>query len=111
MQESHGQARMSVFLQPCMMREKHAKKYANTLSALQAELLQDWFDLGKYRTGMLFGEDNQRNAFTEVFPAIGHDGIRPMELIWWENLALAERRNANGMVRRKETLLLGKSEK
>jgi hypothetical protein len=60
---------------------------------------------------MLFGEDNQRNAFTEVFPAIGHDGIRPMELIWWENLALAERRNANGMVRRKETLLLGKSEK
>ena len=60
---------------------------------------------------MLFGEDNQRNAFTEVLPAIGYGIIRPMGLIWWGNLALAERRNANGMVRRKETLLLGKPQK
>ena len=36
-----------------MMRERLAKKYANTLSVQLAELLQDWFDSERYRIEIL----------------------------------------------------------
>lgn len=53
---SHGQVKMTAFLRPCMMKEKHAKKYANISNVQQAASLQDWFGSGKYPTEKPFGK-------------------------------------------------------
>ena len=71
MRVNHGQVKMTAFLQPCMMKEKHAKKYANTSNVQQVASLRDWFGLGKYPTEKPLGEDAKQNlpfAGSQGFP-------------------------------------------
>lgn len=56
MRANHGQVKMTAFLRPCMMKEKRAKKYANTSNVQQAASLRDWSGLGKYPTENPFGD-------------------------------------------------------
>ena len=57
---SHGQVRTIFAWQPCMMKGKHVRKYANISSVHPAELPRGWFVWGKYPTKMDFGKKNRQ---------------------------------------------------
>ncbi len=64
MRVNHGQVKMTAFLRPCMMKEKHAKKYANTSNVQQAASLRDWSDWEKQPTEEPLGKNiNQALPF------------------------------------------------
>lgn len=69
MRVNHGQVKMTAFLRPCMMKEKHAKKYANTSNVQQAASLRDWSDWEKQPT-----EEPLEKNINQALPFAGSRG-------------------------------------